>query len=95
MRLYQLVSQLGNVVVYNEDTGHTMVLTPEGAVYDSEDTDDVRNMSIAFGLLITSDAWRLARADEAKILRDHPAVKMMGLNWIIPPPPKLTLVDKQ
>lgn len=95
MRLYQLVSELGNVVVHNEGTSHTMVLTPEGAVYSTEDTSDVRKISIAFGLLTTSDSWRLATQEEIQELRAHPPTPMMELSWIIPPPkprPKLTIV---
>lgn len=95
MRLHELVPNQGQVVIHNEWTGNTVVLTCVGAVYNTENTNDVRNMSIAFGALITSDAWRLATQEEIEDLRAHPPVTMLELQWAVPPPkprPKLTIV---
>jgi len=97
-RLYELVPTSENVVVYNEKSGHVQVLTPEGAVFDRPDTTDVRNMSIAFGLLLTSNQWRMATEEEIAEWQAHPPVPMLALNWTVPPPrprPKLTIVTKE
>ena len=96
MRLHELVPVSADLVVYNEETGHTMVLTSAGAVFDTEDTSDLRNISIAFGLLVTSDAWRAAIKEEIDELRLRPPVRMMELSWAIPKPkprPKLEVVS--
>lgn len=96
MRLHELVPVSADLVVHNEETGHTMVLTPGGAVFDTEDTSDLRNISIAFGLLVTSDAWRAAIKEEIDELRLRPPVRMMELSWAIPKPkprPSLTLLS--
>lgn len=95
MRIHELVPVAADLVIHNEDTGHTMVLTPQAAVYDTEDTTDLRNISIAFGLLFTSDAWRAADKEEIDELRLRPPVRMMELHWAIPKPkprPALAIV---
>ena len=98
MRLHQLVPVSADLVVHNPATGHTMVLTPQGAVYNTEDTTDLRNIAIAFGLLTTSDDWREATQEEIEELRAHPPTAMMELSWVIPPPkprPTLTVVKSR
>ena len=93
MRIYQLVTDKDRVI-HNSQTGHTLVVTPQGAVYNTEDTSDVRNMSVAFGVLATSIEWREATEEEIQELRDHPPVSMLELNWVIPtrPKPNLTVI---
>lgn len=52
MRIHELVPYDGlDLVIHNEKHGHTLVLTPQGAVFNNEDTLDMTNMSIAFGVL--------------------------------------------
>ncbi|WP_407304129.1 hypothetical protein [Acinetobacter sp.] len=95
MRIHELVHPENDVVIHNEKSGHTMVLTPPGAVFNTEDTSDLRNMSVAFGILLLSDQWRIATQEEIEELRAHPPIPMMKLEWTIPAPwprPQLTVV---
>lgn len=93
MRIYQLIADEDRFI-HNDETHQTMVLTPDGAVFNTEDTSDIRNMSVAFGMLATSIQWREATEEEIQDLKDHPPVLMLELNWVIPqrPKPKLTVV---
>lgn len=84
MRLHELIPQVSDLVVHNEDCGQTVVLTPQGAVYDNEWTDDLTNMSVAFGMLITSDQWRVATKEEIDALREEEKESLMELNWKAP-----------
>lgn len=97
MRIHELVPEAGQCVIHNGVSEHTMVLTAQGAVFNNEQTDDLRNMSVAFGLLATSDAWRLATDLEILAHRDKPNTHMMRLEWAKPPArvrPKFTVVKK-
>jgi hypothetical protein len=73
MRLYQLVPTVTDVVVHDDEGGQTVVLTPYGAIFDSEFTDDTMNMTVAFGMLVTSDKWRMATQEEINELRANPS----------------------
>lgn len=93
MRLYQLIGD-EDCFIHNDQTGQTMVVTPDGAVFHSVDTSDIRNLSVAFGVLATSIEWREATEEEIQELKDHPPVLMLELNWVIPtrPKPNLTVI---
>lgn len=99
MRLFELVpTATASVIVRNDRTGHMQVLTCQGTVYDNEDTKDVRNMAIAYGLLTTSEHWRLATEEETVEWRLHAPVKMLELHWAMPPArpkPKLTVIKNE
>jgi len=98
MRIHQLIPIGGDLVIYNEQSDHTVVLTPQGAVYNNEDTKDLCNMSVAFGRLFTSDHWRPASESEITAFRVKPNTHMMHLVWAKPAPkvrPKLTIVKKE
>lgn len=86
MRIHELIPYEGlNLVIHNEETGNTVVLTSAGAVYDSENTEDLTNLSVAFGALFTSDRWRIATTQEVEALRKRgPADKLLQLTWCEP-----------
>ena len=97
MRIHELIPHpdQGDLVIHCEEGNQTMVLTPQGAVYNNENTDDLRNMSIAFGRLFVSDQWRAATQEEIEEKRKHPDTYLMALEWTIPAPkprPKLSIV---
>ena len=86
MRLHELRQAGRDVVVKNEQYGHVLVVTPEGAVYNDL---DLLNMTLAFGLLF-EDGWRVAtNAERAELYR--PKDKLMTLKWYDSPPPVPTL----
>lgn len=98
MRIHELVPYDGiDLIIHNEDTGHTLVLTPFGAVYNNEDTSDLRNIAIAFGVLFTSDKWRMATTEEVKEFREREEEYLLELHWSTPQPKvvQLTLVKKE
>lgn len=84
MRLHELVTDRGRVVAHDV-YGHCLVLTPEGAVFNNEDTDDLLNMSVACGVLL-DDCWRDATDAEIEALRTTPQDMMMHLVWASPSP---------
>jgi spore germination protein YaaH len=85
MRIHELIPYDGlDLVIHNEKHGHTLVLTPQGAVFNNEDTLDMTNMSIAFGVLTTSDQWRIATTEEVNQMRTKKNDFMMKLVWTIP-----------
>jgi hypothetical protein len=84
MRLYQLVPAVNDLVVHDEEGGQTVVLTPEGAVFDSEFTDDLSNMTVAFGYLTTSKKWRLATQEEIEELRNVSDDDVIDLEFMKP-----------
>lgn len=87
MRLYELVPAEGYVVVHHEGTSHTHVLLAVGALYDNEDTDDLRNMSICFGLVVRSDKWRIATPEEVEEMRSKDrGNRIMSLQFNHTPP---------
>lgn len=85
MRIHELIPYEGlDLVIYNSDTGHTVVLTSGGAVFDCMDTSDLRNMSIAYGILFTSDKWRMATTEEVKAFKAKKLDRMLELQWTMP-----------
>lgn len=91
MRLHELV-QDRNVAITNEESGHVLVLTPEGAVFNNWDTDNHLNMTVAFGMLF-DDQWRLATNAETSDLYREPDL-IMHLVWSdVPEPSHLKLVS--
>ena len=97
MRIHELVPthEAGDLAIHNEKTKHTLMLTPEGAVYESPDTSDLTNMAIAFGVLFTSDQWRPATVQEITEFINTRRVPMMALNWVLPQKPQLRLIRKE
>lgn len=97
MRIHELVPtrEAGDLVIHNPKTGHTLTLTPEGAVYQTPDTRDIRNMAIAFGVLFTSDEWRAATTEEITEFINTPEQFMLTLNWALPKKPQLRLITKE
>ena len=85
MKLHELIPYEGiNLVVVNDATGNIVVLTPSGAVFNNEDVDDLRNLSVAFGMLTTSDQWRIATSIEVKEFRLSPGDQMLRVEWNTP-----------
>jgi len=96
MRIHELIPYDGiDLIVHNEETGHTVVLTSAGAVFMNEKTDDVLNMCIAFGVLFISDEWRIATTKEVRHFREHPDQPMMKLSWVVPDPQKPVQLVKE
>jgi hypothetical protein len=96
VRIHELIPYDGlDLIVHNEKSSHTVVLTSAGAVFNNEKTDDVLNMSIAFGLLFTSDKWRIATTEEVKQFRERPDDQMMTLSWSVPEPKKAVHIVKE
>ena len=97
MRIHELVptDEAGDLFIFNDKTEQTLVLTPEGAVFEHEDTRDVTNMAVAFGALFTSDQWRAATPAEITAFLTRPKQRMLELVWTLPKKPQLTLVKKE
>ena len=63
MRLHELKC-FKDILVVNNKTGNKAVLTAPGAVFDSFDTHDTRNISVAYAALF-DDNWRVASSAES------------------------------
>lgn len=99
MRLHELVPKTGAHIVHHDESDQTLVLCSSGALFLDEDTEDMTHMCVAFGLITTSNEWRLASAAEIAELRRTDATRdlIMRLEWVQgafsdPPRPHLTLV---
>jgi hypothetical protein len=80
MNLQDLVAE-DDVLITNDVTRHMLVLTPMCAVFNSFETDDLRNMCVAFGALFTL-SWRHATMDELVSFTNEPESDMlMRLVW--------------
>lgn len=84
MYLHELCDPKRNVVVHNEVTGHTVVVTPQNAVFECENTDELTHMCTAFGCLFDGN-WRKASAHEIHLLRTtDPGPRILKLTWAEP-----------
>ncbi len=93
MRLHELVPYEGlDLIVHDTDSGLTKVLTCEGAVFDFEDTNELRNMSIACGAFL-HDTWRIATTSEVQAFRTAEDDRMLKLEWV-PPPPRVRIAKE-
>src|SRR4051812_45981716 len=66
--------------IFHLSTDIIKVLTPYGAVYDSAETDNPLNFSVACGILFKDD-WREATAQEIENFKKEPIDKMFMLVW--------------
>lgn len=92
MRIHELVADHDVVIVHRE--GYMRTLTPQGALYDTMDTEDLLNLSIACGVLL-SDCWELATPEQIAEFEVFVPDRLMSLQWAeVPtrPKPKLTVV---
>lgn len=82
MRVHQLVSPNNNVVIRHSVYESIRVLTPQGAVFDSLDTEDLRNLSVACAILF-DDQWEVI--EQSELPRNWPGPKALSLEWCTPP----------
>jgi hypothetical protein len=82
MNLFALRAER-DVAVVHPGSGAMHVLTPEGAVFDSFDTDDLTQISIAYGRLF-DDGWRYATESEVEAWKRQPRDRMLAVHWVPP-----------